>query len=117
MIPLVVWISLLFPPCTINGTPGIDGIIGTERRDVICAGAGNDIIDGAGGNDVIIAGAGHDRVDAGYGRDVVYLGPGNDTALIRDRMADVVYGGPGNDVVVKDAWDTKLFTVERIGNA
>jgi Ca2+-binding RTX toxin-like protein len=51
---------------------------GTERRDSILAGRGNDRI---------AAGDGDDFVDAGLGDDVVYAGDGN----------DAVFGGPGND--------------------
>ncbi|HEX3454751.1 MAG TPA: hypothetical protein VHS03_09005, partial [Gaiellaceae bacterium] len=50
--------------CTLQGTARADRLRGTKRRDVVCAGAGNDRIDVRGG-----------------GADVVFCGPGRDTVF------------------------------------
>ena len=113
MIPLVVWISLLVPPCTITGTTGNDAITGTPGPDVICTGAGNDIIASGDGNDIIRSGPGRDRVDPGYGRDTVFLGPGNDNVEAVDRQADKLYGGPGIDFAHDDRYD-RIWGFERV---
>jgi Ca2+-binding RTX toxin-like protein len=113
VIPLVLWFSLLLPPCTITGTPGDDAIMGTAHRDVICAYGGSDTIAAGAGNDVIIAGPGSDRVDPGAGHDSVYLGPGNDLVISwQDRGGDFIDGGPGIDTGVPDGYD-RLVSVER----
>jgi hypothetical protein len=53
--------------CTLQGTARADRLRGTKRRDVVCAGAGNDRIDVRGG-----------------GADIVFCGPGRDTVLVDD---------------------------------
>lgn len=69
--------------CTHAGTPGSDNLVGSERYDILCAGASSDLIDPAGGRDYAFAGAGNDRIYARDGnRDVVKCGPGDDVAVI-----------------------------------
>jgi hypothetical protein len=94
----------------VHGTDRADRIRGSEDRDVVFPGAGDDRIWGFGGDD---------RIDTAYGRDVVLAGPGNDIVVTHgndDRIHggfgvdhifagngdDVVHGGPGRDWIV--AW-------------
>ena len=65
-------------PCTIRGTGGVDTLVGTDGRDVICA---------AGGSDEVVAGA---------GPDVVYAGPGADD-IAGGRRTDLLFGNTGDD--------------------
>ncbi|MGH2693034.1 MAG: hypothetical protein ACRDHM_11130 [Actinomycetota bacterium] len=62
-------------------------LVGTEQKDVLRGGSGNEIIcglgkkdtiKGGGGRDIIIAGGGNDRVNGGAGNDKIVGGGGND---------------------------------------
>lgn len=82
---------------TLNGTPGDDEIVGTQRADFIRARAGDDTVRGRGGVD---------EVKAGPGDDVVHLGPGERVATSPGMLEyDAADGGAGNDVL-KGAGDT-----------
>jgi Ca2+-binding RTX toxin-like protein len=72
---------------TIRGTTADDEIVGTNKRDVIAAGAGDDKIRTSASNDVICANRGFDTLRGGRGRDLLVGGPGSDLLL----------GGPGID--------------------
>jgi uncharacterized delta-60 repeat protein len=61
---------------TIVGTRNGERLMGTPRRDVITAGAGNDVVLGRGGNDLICGGRGNDRLIGGGGRDRLLRGAG-----------------------------------------
>lgn len=116
----------------VTGTDGPDRMIGTDRRDVIFPGAGDDRvwgrrghdrIDTGFGRDVVDAGAGNDvinthgnddrikggpavdHIDAGGGEDVVDAGHGDDSITVRDDRVDVVRCGPGKDAVGADRVD------------
>jgi Ca2+-binding RTX toxin-like protein len=86
------------PGCTISGTTRNDELRGTDGRDVICTGRGDDFIEGMGGNDLIHAGPGSDLVDAGFGADTVSGGGGPDI-LLGEEGPDDLSGGPGRDDV------------------
>jgi Tol biopolymer transport system component len=90
---------------TIMGTNGDDVLRGTNRADVIVAGAGNDVINGLNGKDLICAGKGADGVRGGYTQDRgpdtgdrIYGGPGNDV-LSGNQGNDQIYGEKGNDTL------------------
>jgi uncharacterized repeat protein (TIGR01451 family) len=96
---------------TIVGTPGDDaganGIVGTDKRDVIVAGDGNDLVQSGAGNDIVCGGRGHDVVQAGDGNDFVkggragdeLVGQSGDDDLKGNRGRDRLRGGTGNDLL------------------
>jgi parallel beta-helix repeat protein len=92
---------------TRSGTARSETIRGTNHRDVIQAGGGNDRILGRGGNDVICAGsgndvvlggAGNDKIGAGLGRDIVSGDAGADR-ILGGADADKLNGGAGPDTL------------------
>ena len=118
---------------TIVGTDGPDRLVGTNKADVILAGAGNDVIIGKNGKDIICAGTGDDTVHGGNGIDLIRGGPGNDTlngdngddeilgdtgsdTINGDRGDDVLAGGPGNDVVVGGRGTDTCTAVEEVNS-
>src|SRR5215213_11043347 len=54
---------------TIDGTSGLDDLVGTDKDDVIHAGGGADYISGLAASDVLYAGAGNDTVVGREGND------------------------------------------------
>jgi Ca2+-binding RTX toxin-like protein len=93
--PAVAHDCLGFVP-TIVGTSEDDDLEGTERRDVIWTGAGNDEVAARDGNDVVCLGRGHDRADGEDGVDVIEGDFGFDK-LDGGRGDDDLLGGPGPD--------------------
>jgi uncharacterized delta-60 repeat protein len=90
---------------TIAGTPGAEKLVGTNGKDVITSGVGNDTVNGIGGKDTICTGIGTDKLKGGKGkdtllgeggRDTLKGGPGKDT-LKGGPGADKLFGGPGRD--------------------
>jgi len=81
---------------TLRGTDGADRLVGTPRRDVIQAGAGDDLVDGRGGGDLICGGPGDDMLRGGASVDALRGDAGNDL-LQGDTEDDVLLGGPGDD--------------------
>lgn len=88
--------------CTVRGTAGDDVLVGTPRRDVICAGAGDDVLRGLGGDDVLVGGTGDDTLVGGAGDDLLQGGWGADELDARDGD-DHVEGGYGDDRLVASA--------------
>jgi uncharacterized repeat protein (TIGR01451 family) len=96
---------------TLIGTAGDDrgagALIGTSRRDVILALAGNDEVSGRGGKDLICAGPGDDEVKGGAKADQAFGGGGRDRlngggggdALGGQGGADKLIGGNGADTL------------------
>ena len=89
----------------IQGTPGDDDLIGTERNDFVILFDGVDVFDGQNddpalgdGNDVIQAGAGDDEIITGDGNNQVFGDAGDDT-ITASFGNDLIYGGDGNDTV------------------
>ena len=81
---------------TTNGTPGVDVIVGTDKRDVIKAGRGKDIVCGRSGNDKITGGKGNDKVSGDNGKDKLSGQAGKDL-LKGGKGKDKLQGGKGND--------------------
>lgn len=87
---------------TIVGNARANRIRGTERRDVIVAGDGNDRISGLGGNDVICGGFGADRIVGGPGNDRLL---GEEDDWFTDSFGRVLKRG---DVLVGEGGDDYL---------
>lgn len=64
----------------INGTPGVDTLLG---------GSGNDTLNGLGGNDFLTGGAGDDRLNGGAGNDSMAGGTGDDSYTVNSVLDDV----------------------------
>jgi Ca2+-binding RTX toxin-like protein len=79
-------------------TKGDDTISGSDARDGICAGRGDDIVRGNAGDDVLSGNAGNDTLGGGLGNDTLYGNAGNDT-LVYDAGLDRLDGGTGLDWV------------------
>jgi Ca2+-binding RTX toxin-like protein len=79
----------------IVGTVGPDDLHGTNERDVIWAGPGDDRVHSALGNDLVCGGSGSDLLHGGRGNDTVDGGTGNADQAIGDLGDDTVMGGSG----------------------
>ena len=77
--------------------PG-ETLTGTNGKDVLTGGAGNDFIDGDRGSDVLNGGGGDDFIDGNSGFDVMDGGAGNDI-LKGGGGEDVLNGGLGDDIL------------------
>lgn len=109
------------PESVVDGTDGLDELMGTPGDDLIRGHAGNDDLRGgqghdtieagdgddwiqgdgdygAGGNDVIHGGAGDDLL-AGQGGDDLLYGDGGDDTLMGGEGDDTLFGGEGNDIL------------------
>jgi len=80
---------------TIVGTGADEVLRGTDGRDVIVAGPGDDEVYAGRGNDVICGGPGADLIQAGRGNDTVDAGPGSRDRAIGGLGDDHMTGGPG----------------------
>ncbi|HEX5763836.1 MAG TPA: calcium-binding protein [Solirubrobacterales bacterium] len=80
----------------IVGTDGDDDLRGTDERDVIWAGLGDDRVHSALGNDLVCGGPGSDVLHGGRGNDTVDGGAGDADQVIGDLGDDTVLGGTGN---------------------
>jgi len=69
--------------------------VGSDKRESINGGTGNELIYGLGGNDVMNGNGGNDILYGDDGNDTINGGLGN----------DIIYAGTGNDVIVYDAND------------
>jgi hypothetical protein len=79
----------------IVGTDGPDDLQGTDERDVIWAGLGDDRVHSLLGNDLVCGGPGADVLHGGRGNDTVDGGPGDADQAIGDLGDDTVLGGNG----------------------
>jgi hypothetical protein len=100
--------------CSRFGTGASETLVGTFRRDVLCALPGNDTVRGLQGDDTLDGGSGNDTLDGGAGRDLVLGGEGYDTVLSRDGERDRVRCGAQDDVVVADRRDVVAADCERV---
>ncbi len=92
----------------INGTTGIDTIVGTFDADEIHGLAGNDKINSGGGNDIVYGDEGNDNINGEAGDDTIYGGLGNDT-LTGDAGKDTLYGGDGDDGFFGGGGDDTIY--------
>jgi hypothetical protein len=86
---------------TTNDLPGCPKgglLLGTNGKDKLWGGEGDDEIRGLGGSDEIFHGSGDD---------VIYAGPGNDD-VYPDTGKDVMYGGSGNDMLASNDTDGQV---------
>lgn len=90
----------------LTGSDGRDGILGSQKADIIESYAGNDFVDGD---------AGQDRIDGGGGNDTLYGGGGNDT-VIGGSGADTLISGDGNDIVSAGSGDDLIVGGDGAGN-
>jgi serralysin len=72
---------------TAIGGAGNDTILGTDLRNVLKGGAGNDLIRGGAGNDSVWGDSGNDVLSGGIGADIIDPGTGFD--IVRDRLVDL----------------------------
>lgn len=93
------WTGLSATPLTMEGTNGVDRLVGSELVDYLGGLGGNDEVIGNGGDDVLAGGAGDDRVWGDDGNDWVLGGAGNDQ-LWGDYGDDVLEGGSGDDELI-----------------
>jgi Ca2+-binding RTX toxin-like protein len=75
-----------------------DDIYGSNARDILYAGGGDDFAAGLIGNDVISAGEGQDTVWGGEGHDYVSADAGNDL-VEGENGSDSLLGRDGNDTI------------------
>lgn len=73
-----------------------DSLNGAAGNDTLGAGPGDDTVSGGAGNDNIGGGTGDDRLSGGTGDDIMGGGSGADT-VTGDQGNDIVNGGAGND--------------------
>jgi uncharacterized membrane protein (UPF0127 family) len=104
----------------IDGTFGLDFLLGTSNNDTIRGIGGNDTIQGLAGNDLLfgdrgddlLAGnEGGDTIAGGQGSDTIYGGQGDDF-INGDRGQDLLIGGEGKDTLTGGTGDD-LFVIER----
>jgi hypothetical protein len=103
---------------------GIQGLLGSESRDMLRGDAAGNWLDGRGGNDVLSGrdgsdrlkgGLGNDTLKGGSGRDIFYLGPGRDTVIDLqqgDKLAVSTsgwgFGDPGPVQIIQSGADTVI---------
>jgi VCBS repeat-containing protein len=98
-----------------SGYDEIDEIFGTDFKDFIDGGEGDDILTGdvdqfnvVGGNDTIVGGGGRDDIVGNAGDDVLWGGSGADT-LAGDTGNDTLIGGTGRDLMEGGLGDNKFY--------
>ncbi len=83
------WLNVFYNQAVlVNGDCAANTIAGSDDKEQINAGGGNDRVNAGGGNDLVYGGSGNDAVDGGAGNDLIYGGAGN----------DALAGGAGDDV-------------------
>ena len=93
------------PGLLIDGTSGLDSLLGGAGDDTINGLDGADKIDGGDGDDLIDGGAGLDTIDGGEGADTIFggdgidiiNGQGGDDTISGGNDIDSLFGGEGND--------------------
>ncbi|NES23297.1 MAG: hypothetical protein F6K41_31360, partial [Symploca sp. SIO3E6] len=83
----------------LEGTPGIDKIVGFAGNDILRGNEGHDFLFGDGGDDTLNGGEGHDFLLGGLGEDSLYGDDGSDN-LDGGEGDDRLYGGDGSDILV-----------------
>lgn len=82
----------------------IEGVAGSNSRDVITGNSGNNLIWGMGGTDLLYGAAGADTIDGGLGADSIAGGAGNDSLAGGD-SDDLIAGDDSSDL----PFDGSLF--------
>ena len=85
----------------IVGTDAGDVLIGTNGRDFVHGGAGNDVLQLLGAGDVGIGGTGYDFITGDGGDDIV-LGGDDSDHLLGGAQRDIVSGDAGDDILYGD---------------
>ena len=72
----------------LNGTPGMDILVGTADPDQIVGLDGADVLVGDAGDDAILGGLGYDLIGGGAGNDVIDGGEGIDIVALTGELSD-----------------------------
>jgi Ca2+-binding RTX toxin-like protein len=108
---------------TIDGTPGPDDLVGTDKDDIIHGSGGIDYVSGLaatdwlyGGadNDTVVGREGNDRIYGNSGFDRLYGNLGKDTITAGDAQEDLVNCGEGGDTAFVDEEDTVYKNCENV---
>lgn len=99
---------------TLEGTNAREHLLGGEGNDVINAGGGGDLVYGGFGNDTINGGAGDDLIYGQGGYDVIDGGEGSDTIRVSGVYSDGYYGF-GDWDTYRDTGTSGVDTIEAIG--
>ncbi|WP_325170072.1 putative Ig domain-containing protein [Noviherbaspirillum pedocola] len=86
-------LSIAMAPLIVNGTSGMDVLVGQSGDDVLYGGEGNDSLYGGPGKDTLYGDGGNDVLDGGPGNDRLHGDAGNDTYLM--------YRGMGQDAIIE----------------
>lgn len=101
-----------------NVDPARNDPLPANARDLIDAGAGDDLVFGQDDDDTIDGGAGDDTIDGGVDDDLVRGGAGDDL-LTGGQGADTIKGGFGDDTVKSGTFTDPIFGddyVEGVGD-
>lgn len=96
----------------ILGTDDDDHLLGTNRRDLIRAGRGDDVVTPMGDHDTVYGEAGNDTVFGYFNAQVLYGGDGDDRLVSGNTdpaSLSRVYGGDGNDQIAASDLDVHAF--------
>lgn len=90
----------------VRGTIYKDKLIGSNAKNEIEAGDGNDVIKGLGGRDKIYGGIGRDKIDGGKGKDNLWGDRGADKFIFKgkfgnDKIKDFETDNKGEKIVLK----------------
>ncbi len=99
--------EVLIPTDLLAGD-NVDLKIGTDGRDYIHTGRGDDFVSGKGGNDYILLGSGNDVGLGGDGRDLISGWRGDDH-IDGGAGNDRLYGGKGDDMVKGGTGHDRIF--------
>ena len=89
---------------------------GTDQRDILVGGLGDDALWGGDGNDLLIGGSGVNTFRGGAGDDIIKDGDdvsflhgeqGNDVISAGGGAAELIFGGRGDDVIMMGSDDAK----------
>jgi Ca2+-binding RTX toxin-like protein len=89
---------------------------GTDQRDILVGGLGDDALWGGDGNDLLIGGSGVNTFRGGAGDDIIKDGDdisflhgedGNDVISAGGGAAELIFGGRGDDAIIMGADDAK----------
>lgn len=98
----------------IRGTEDADRLNGTNRDDVMIAGAGNDTVNGGRGDDVLVGGAGNDVLMGGAGADRFVFNAADLKGRETDMLRDLSFG-EGDRLEFSGFVSTSLKAVAGVG--